>query len=126
MKQASIKVGVIADQTGPLSFVGIANANVAKMVINDINAAGGLLGRQINLYLEQCHDRPRRGARHQARQHDNVDALRRPTAPRQAIKGPAVGKGRKLYIYPGSTKVGCDHSSSAPARGATVDLLIPG
>ena len=46
MKESSIKVGVIADQTGPLSFVGIANANVAKMVINDINAKGGLLGRQ--------------------------------------------------------------------------------
>ena len=34
----SIKVGVITDQTGALSFLGIANANVAKMVINDINA----------------------------------------------------------------------------------------
>ena len=40
----SIKVGVIADQTGPLSFVGVANANVARMVIGDINAKGGLLG----------------------------------------------------------------------------------
>ena len=28
MKQPAIKVGVIADQTGPLSFVGIANGNV--------------------------------------------------------------------------------------------------
>jgi len=37
----SIKVGVITDQTGALSFCGIANANVAKMVINDINASGG-------------------------------------------------------------------------------------
>ena len=45
MREASIKVGVIAEQTGPLSFMGIANANVAKMVVNDINAAGGLLGR---------------------------------------------------------------------------------
>ena len=35
-----IKLGVIADQTGPLSFVGLANANVAKMVIDDINANG--------------------------------------------------------------------------------------
>lgn len=26
----SIKVGVITDQTGPLSFAGIANANIAK------------------------------------------------------------------------------------------------
>ena len=45
-----IKVGVITDQTGPLSFMGIANANVAKMVIDDINAKGGLLGRQLDLY----------------------------------------------------------------------------
>lgn len=34
----SIKVGVITDQTGALSCMGIANANVAKMVIQDINA----------------------------------------------------------------------------------------
>src|SRR6478609_2485585 len=47
-----IKVGVIADQTGPLSFVGLANANVARMVIGDINAKGGLLGREVKLYLE--------------------------------------------------------------------------
>ena len=47
-----IKVGVIADLTGPLSFVGLANANVAKMVVGDINAAGGLLGRHLQLCLE--------------------------------------------------------------------------
>ena len=47
-----IKVGVIVDQTGPLSFVGLANANVAKMVIGDINAKGGLLGRHVDLHLE--------------------------------------------------------------------------
>ena len=33
MNHSSIKVGVITDQTGPLSFAGIANANVARMVI---------------------------------------------------------------------------------------------
>ena len=48
----SIKVGVITDLTGALSFLGIANANVAKMVIDDINAKGGRLGRQIDLYLQ--------------------------------------------------------------------------
>src|SRR5881227_625153 len=47
-----IRVGVIADQTGPLSFVGLANANVARMVIGDINARGGLLGRHVELVLE--------------------------------------------------------------------------
>src|SRR3954469_3629366 len=47
-----IKVGVIADQTGPLSFVGAANANVARMVIGDLNAQGGLLGRELELCIE--------------------------------------------------------------------------
>jgi len=49
----SIRAGVITDLTGALSFAGISNANVARMVINDINAMGGLLGRRIDLYLEQ-------------------------------------------------------------------------
>lgn len=41
MKNGStIKVGVITDQTGPLSFMGIANANVARMVIDVL---GGLI-----------------------------------------------------------------------------------
>ena len=46
------RVGMITDQTGPLSFMGIANANVAKMVVEDINARGGLLGRPVELFLE--------------------------------------------------------------------------
>ena len=52
-----IKVGVITDQSGPLSFMGIANANVARMVIDDINANGGLLGRQLELHLEDTKRR---------------------------------------------------------------------
>jgi branched-chain amino acid transport system substrate-binding protein len=52
MSERSIKVGVIAEQTGVLSFMGIADANVAKMVIDEINAVGGLLERQLDLYLE--------------------------------------------------------------------------
>src|SRR3954468_10794611 len=47
-----IKVGVIMDLTGPLSFMGIASANVARMVIGDINDNGGLLGRPIELFVE--------------------------------------------------------------------------
>ena len=31
MTEATIKVGLIADKTGPLSFVGVANANVELM-----------------------------------------------------------------------------------------------
>ena len=40
----AIKIGAVCDLTGPMSFMGIADANVARMVVDDINAAGGLLG----------------------------------------------------------------------------------
>ena len=85
MKESPIKVGVITDQTGPLSFMGIANANVAKMVIDDINANGGLLGRQIDLYLEDSAttDSVAEAKATKLVQHDQVDViLAASTAPR--------------------------------------------
>ena len=100
----SIKVGVIADQTGPLSFVGIANANVARMVIGDINAKGGLLGRQIDLYLEDSATTDSVAAAKATKlvEQDHVDVIFGGiySSTRQAIKGPAVVKGKTLYIYP--------------------------
>src|ERR1051325_778066 len=100
----SIKVGVVTDMTGPLSFIGIANANVAKMVVDDINAQGGLLGRQIDLYLEDSAtiDSVAEAKATKLVQHDNVDVIFGGiySSTRQAIKGPAVVRGRTLYIYP--------------------------
>src|SRR5204862_6110211 len=99
-----IKVGVITDQTGPLSFMGIANANVATMVIDDINASGGLLGRRVDLYLEDSAttDSVAEAKATKLVEHDQVDVIFGGiySSTRQAIKGPAVVKGRKLYIYP--------------------------
>ena len=46
------RVGLITDQTGALSFMGIANVNIAKMLIDDINDRGGLLGRPVELFVE--------------------------------------------------------------------------
>ena len=99
-----IKVGVLTDQTGPLSFMGIANANVAKMVIDDINAHGGLLGRQIELYVEDSATTDSVGEAKAAKlvQQDQVDVIFGGiySSMRQAIKGPAVVEGKTLYIYP--------------------------
>src|SRR3954452_21294325 len=99
-----IKVGVIADQTGPLSFMGVANANVAKMVIEDINAGGGLLGRQIELYLEdgETTDSAAEACAAKLVQEDQVDVIFGGiySSTRQAISGPAVAEGKTLYIYP--------------------------
>ena len=132
MREQAIKVGVIADQTGPLSFVGIANANVAKMVINDINAKGGLLGRQIDLYLEDSAtiDSVAEAKATKLVQHDNVDVIFGGiySSTRQAIKGPAVVKGRKLYIYPEQYEgQECDPLifCTGPVPAQQVDPFIP-
>ena len=98
-----IKVGVIADQTGPLEFVGRANANVARMVIGDINAKGGLLGREVKLCLEDSETSDAAAAASATRLLDqDVDVILGGiySSTRQAIKAVAVQQGRKLYIYP--------------------------
>src|SRR5258706_9697640 len=93
-----IKVGVITDQTGPLSFMGIANANVARMVIDDINARGGLLGRRVDLYLEDSETTDAAAEAKAAKlvHHDGVDVILGGiySSTRQAIKGPAVVEGK--------------------------------
>ena len=132
MKEVSIKVGVIADQTGPLSFVGIANANVAKLVIDDINAKGGLLGRRIDLYVEDSAtiDSVAEAKATKLVQYDKVDVILGGiySSTRQAIKGPAVVKGRTLYIYPEQYEgQECDPLifCTGPVPAQQVDPLIP-
>jgi urea transport system substrate-binding protein len=128
----SIKVGVITDLTGALSFLGIANANVAKIVINDIKAKGGLLGRQIDLYLEDSAstDSVGEAKANKLVQQDQVDVIFGgiTSSMRQAIKGPAVVKGKKLYIYPEQYEgQECDPLifCTGPAPAQQVEPLIP-
>jgi ABC-type branched-subunit amino acid transport system substrate-binding protein len=132
MKESPIKVGVIAEQTGPLSFMGIANANVAKMVIDDINADGGLLGRRLDLCLEDgaTIDSVAEAKATKLVQLDKVDVIFGGiySSTRQAIKGPAVVKGRKLYIYPEQYEgQECDPLifCTGPVPAQQVDPLIP-
>src|SRR5437773_2187549 len=128
----SIKVGVITDQTGPLSFLGIANANVARMVINAINAKGGLLGREIELCLEDSETTDS-AAETKARklvEQDHVDVIFGGiySSTRQAIKGPAVVEGKKLYIYPEQYEgQECDPLifCTGPVPAQQVEPLIP-
>jgi len=127
-----IKVGVIADQTGPLSFVGLANANVARMVIDELNAGGGLLGRHVVLILEDSATDDAVAAAKAAKLvgRDQVDVVFGGiySSTRQAIKGPVVVEGKTLYIYPEQYEgqesdplIFC----TGPVPAQQVDPLIP-
>ena len=125
-------MGVIADQTGPLSFVGLANANVARMVVGDINARGGLLGRHLELVLEDSATDDAVAAAKAAKlvEDDQVDVVFGGiySSTRQAIKGPVVVEGKTLYIYPEQYEgqesdplIFC----TGPVPAQQVDPLIP-
>ena len=127
-----IKVGLIADQTGPLSFVGLANANVARMVVDDLNADGGLLGRHLELHVEDSatDDEVAAVKARKLVEVDQVDVVVGGiySSTRQAIKGQAVVEGRTLYIYPEQYEgqesdplIFC----TGPVPAQQVDLFIP-
>jgi ABC-type branched-subunit amino acid transport system substrate-binding protein len=127
-----IKVGVIADQTGPLSLVGLANANVARMVIGDINAKGGLLGRPLQLHLEDGATDDAVAAATAAKlvEDDKVDVVFGGifSSTRQAIKGEAVVKGKTLYLYPEQYEGGESDPlifCTGPGPAQQIDLFIP-
>ncbi|MGH9018750.1 MAG: substrate-binding protein [Acidimicrobiales bacterium] len=97
------RVGIIADQTGALSFAGVANVNVARMVVDDINAQGGLLGRPVELFLEDSATDDEVAAAAATRLVGaDVDVVVGGiySSTRQAIKGPVVEEAGTLYLYP--------------------------
>src|SRR5882672_10558029 len=97
------RVGLITDQTGALSFMGIANVNLAKMVIDDINARGGLLGRPVELFVEDSatdDDVAANAATKLVEREVDVVVGGIYSSTRQAIKGPVVDQAEKLYLYP--------------------------
>ncbi len=127
-----IKVGVIAEKTGPLSFMGVGNANVAEMVVDDINAAGGVLDRQIELHVEdgETTDSVAEACAAKLVEEDQVDVIFGGifSSTRQAIKGPAVVEGKTLYIYPEQYEgQESDHLifCTGPVPAQQVDPLIP-
>ena len=57
-----IKVGVLTDMTGAFGIVGKSNKAVAQFTIDEINASGGVLGRQLQLVLVDSASDPAVGA----------------------------------------------------------------
>jgi ABC-type branched-subunit amino acid transport system substrate-binding protein len=100
----AIKVGVIADQTGALSPLGGGQANTATLVVDEINASGGVLGRPVELLMEDSASNDEQAAAKATKlvHDDHVDVVVGGifSSTRQAIKTPAVEEGGTLYIYP--------------------------
>jgi branched-chain amino acid transport system substrate-binding protein len=105
-----IRVGVIADLTGPIAFVGRADAQVAKMVASDINKDGGLLGRKVKLTIVDSASDPGKAATvaQQLVTKDHVDVVIGGVLSniRTAIEGVVAERGNTLYVQPNASEGG--------------------
>src|SRR4051812_22644982 len=126
------RVGIITDQTGALSFMGIANANTATMVVDDINQRGGLLGHPVELFIEDSATEDAAAAAAAAKLVDDtqVDVVLGGifSSTRQAIKGPVVERAKTLYIYPEQYEgQECDPLifCTGPVPAQQVEPLVP-
>ncbi len=126
------RVGLITDQTGALSFMGIANVNLTTMVIDDMNARGGLLGRPVELYVEDSatDDDLARTAAARLVQEADVDVVIGGiySSTRQAIKGPVVDEAGRLYLYPEQYEGQESHPlifCTGPVPAQQIDPFIP-
>ncbi|HMA74433.1 MAG TPA: ABC transporter substrate-binding protein, partial [Xanthobacteraceae bacterium] len=101
---APIRVGIATDLTGAIAYAGNANANTARMVLKDINDAGGILGRPIELLIADTASDESVAVANVRRliQRDKVDLVLGgiTSSMRNAIKDVIVTRGKTLYIYP--------------------------
>src|SRR5437867_1843713 len=62
----TVKLAIVSSVTGPLALFGRAGIEGAKIAVAELNAAGGLLGRMVDLIVRDDGGRPDTGA-HEAR-----------------------------------------------------------
>lgn len=105
-----IKVGVLTDVTGAFGVVGKSNVETAQFTIDEINAAGGVLGRQLQAAVaDSASDTSVAAtAARQLIEKDKVDFVigTVTSATREAVKGIIATTGKTLLVIPTSYEGG--------------------
>ncbi len=105
-----IKVGVLTDVTGAFGVVGKSNVETAQFTVDEINAAGGVLGRQLQLVVGDSASSTDTAATvaRQLVEKDKVDFVigTVTSATREAVKGIICTTGKTLMVIPTSYEGG--------------------
>lgn len=127
----AIKVASILDLSGGLDIYGKPMSNAINLAADEINAAGGLLGRPLQIINYDAQSNMQLYAQYaqQAALKDKVAVVHGgiTSASREVIR-PILDRFRTLYFYPAQYEGGvCDRnyfsSGSTPAQ--TVEKLVP-
>ncbi len=98
----TVRLGLVTDLTGPDAIFGPPTVDVAKLAVAQINAAGGIDGRKVQLLIEDDQSTPQGGlqAAQTLIEQDHVSALvsMDSSAVRQAIL-PLAETSNTLYLY---------------------------
>lgn len=93
-----LKVGLVTSLSGAIALFGVANQNGAQLAIDDLNAAGGVLGRPVELISRDSQARPEEGLA-QARDlviSEEIDALLGPVSSGVALAITEFAKEREV------------------------------
>jgi branched-chain amino acid transport system substrate-binding protein len=96
-----IKLGFVADITGPGFLIALAQKNALELGIEEVNSSGGLLGRKMELIIRDSQLKPELGAA-LARDligKEKVDFLIGPTSPSVALAVSRVCKENRKLIF---------------------------
>lgn len=97
-----IKLGILEDQSGDFSLVGIQKLHAAQLAVEELNKSGGLLGRKIKIISPDAQSDNKR-YQEMAKKlilEDQVDVIMGgfSSASREAIR-PIMEKNKMLYFY---------------------------
>ncbi|GAH05397.1 unnamed protein product, partial [marine sediment metagenome] len=86
----TIKIGCVMDLSGDLAAMGARMLNGARLAVEEINAAGGVLGKQVELVEEDGKTDPAAGLE-RVKKLIEIDGV-------QVIVGPMISGSSKLAI----------------------------
>ena len=117
-----LRIGLLAPLSGPLTRVGQTNRNCAALAVDEINVAGGLLGRPLQLSVEDTQ-MSTAVTLQKARQlfiRDNVAMVTGMVLPSEREAAlQAARAARKLVVYPNFDEGRCDPQLLATGLAAS-------
>ncbi len=95
-----IKIGAIFSVTGPAAFLGAPEAKTAEMMVDQINAKGGIHGRQLQLVIKDSGGSPERAVSFakQLIEEDRVLAIIGPSTSGETMQIKPVCEGAKMIL----------------------------
>jgi branched-chain amino acid transport system substrate-binding protein len=127
----TITIGIIEDRSGNFSLVGDPKHKASLLAIEEINEAGGIDGREIEVFDPdpQSDNQRYQQLTERAIQQENVDVLWAgySSATREAIR-PIIDREDQLYFYTTQYEGGvCDHNTFAvgPTARQQLGIVLP-